>query len=215
MTRPSRAAALLLDLDGTLVDTEPMHRAAYRRFFEGHGWEVPDLSLFTGRRAADVFATEAGPWTGEDGHALAREVMACIDPEALPEPVPGAAALLEAAARLGVPVAIVTSAGPAWVRRLAAGPLPGLADVEVLVTAEDVTDGKPDPAGYDLACRRLGVPAADAVAVEDSPAGVRAAVAAGVDTVVGVTTTWDAAALAAAGANRAVGDLRVLAEELT
>lgn len=209
-----RPAALLLDLDGTLVDTEPVHRAAYRRFFEGRGWELPDLSLFTGRRAADVFATEPGPWAGQDGHALAREVMACIDPDTLPAPVPGAAALLEAGTRLGVPVAIVTSAGPGWVRRLATGPLAALAGVEVLVTAEDVTDGKPDPAGYDLACRRLGVPAGAALAVEDSPAGVRAAVAAGVGEVVGVTTSHDGALLTAAGASSVVGDLRALAAEL-
>ena len=63
-------AALLLDLDGTLVDSEPLHRAAYRAFFEARGWDAPDLSLFTGRRAEDVFATEPGPWTGHDYDAL-------------------------------------------------------------------------------------------------------------------------------------------------
>lgn len=214
MTDHRTPAALLLDLDGTLVDTEPIHRAAYRRFFEGRGWPVPDLSVFTGRRAEDVLATMPGPWAGEDLRALAVEVMALIDADALPDPVPGAAALLAAATRLRVPVAIVTSAGPVWVRRLAAGPLAGLADVDVVVTAEDVTDGKPHPAGYELACRRLGVPAADALAVEDSPAGVRSAVAAHVGEVVGVTTTHDAAALAAAGASRVLPDLRALVELL-
>lgn len=210
----SRPRALLLDLDGTLVDTEPVHRAAYRRFFEGRGWQTPDLSMFTGRRAADVFAVEPGPWSGEDGHALAAEVMALIDAAAVPDPVPGAAALLEAAAGRGLPVAIVTSAGPPWVRRLAAGPLPGLAHVDVVVTAEDVADGKPDPAGYLLACARLGVAPAAALAAEDSPAGVRAAVDAGVGEVVGVTTSHDAPVLTAAGAGRVVGDLRALAADL-
>ncbi|CAI9402567.1 HAD family hydrolase [Nocardioides sp. T2.26MG-1] len=214
MTHRGTPAALLLDLDGTLVDTEPVHRAAYRRFFEGRGWSVPDLSLFTGRRAEDVFAAEPGPWAGEDGHALAREVMALIDAAAMPDPVPGATELLAAAARRRVPVAIVTSAGPAWVRRLAGGTLAALADVQVVVTAEDVTDGKPDPAGYDLACRRLGVAPADALAVEDSPAGVRAAVAAGVGEVVGVTTTHAAAPLTAAGASRVLADLSSLADRL-
>lgn len=207
-------AALLLDLDGTLVDTEPLHRAAYRRFFEARGWEVPDLSMFTGRRAEDVFATEPGPWIGEDLSALVLEVLSHLEPDAMPEPVPGAEALLDATARLALPVAIVTSAGPAWVRRLAVGPLPALAAVEVVVTAEDVVDGKPDPAGYDLACRLLGVAPGGALAVEDSPAGVRAAVAAGVADVVGVTTTHDAAMLTAAGAGRVVDDLRALARDL-
>jgi len=200
-------AALLLDLDGTLVDTEPMHRAAYRAFFEARGWDVPDLSLFTGRRAEDVFATEPGPWVGEDLAALAAEVMALIDPAAVPDPVPGAAALLAEAAQRGVPVAVVTSAGPDWVRRSATGPLAALAEVDLVVTADDVVDGKPDPTGYELACRRLGVAAGDAMAVEDSPAGVRAAAAAGVGHVVAVTTTHDAAELTAPGAGTVVADL--------
>lgn len=209
-----RPAALLLDLDGTLVDTEPVHRAAYRRFFAGRGWALPDLAMFTGRRAEDVFATEPGPWTGEDLPALVLEVISHIDPEAVPDPVPGADALLAAGARLGVPVAIVTSAGPAWVRRIADGPLAGLGDVEVVVTAEDVADGKPDAAGYELACRRLRVAPADALAVEDSPAGVRAAVGAGVGDVVAVTTTHEARLLAGAGAGRVVSDLRELVDLL-
>lgn len=188
-------AALLLDLDGTLIDSEPLNRAAYRSFFRSRGWPEPDLSLFTGRRAEDVFATEPGPWTGVDPLELSAEVLALIGPDAVPTPLPGAAALLAVAASLGVPVAIVTSAGPEWVRRSAVGELAALAEVNVMVTADDVVDGKPDPTGFRLACERLGVAATDAVAVEDSPAGVRAALAAGVGHVVAVTTTHAAAAL--------------------
>lgn len=207
-------AALLLDLDGTLVDSEPIHRASYRAFFEARGWEAPDLSLFTGRRAEDVFATEPGPWAGGDALALAAEVTSLIDPEAVPDPVPGAVALLAAATRLSLPVAVVTSAGPDWVRRSATGPLTALAHVELVVTAEDVVDGKPDPTGYELACQRLGVAAGDAVAVEDSPAGVRAAVAAGVGHVVAVTTTHDVAELTSSGAGTVVADLLAVVDLL-
>jgi sugar-phosphatase len=207
-------AALLLDLDGTLVDSEPVHRAAYRAFFAARGWAMPDLSLFTGRRAEDVFAAEPGPWVGEDLAALAREVAALIDPVAVPGPLPGAAALLAAAARHRVPVAVVTSAGPDWVRRSATGSLAALADVDFVVTADDVVDGKPDPTGYELACKRLGVVAGDTLAVEDSPAGVRAATAAGVGHVVAVTTTHDARSLTAAGAGTVAADLHRVVELL-
>jgi sugar-phosphatase len=206
--------ALLLDLDGTLVDSEPVHRAAYRAFFEARGWDLPDLSLFTGRRAEDVFDTEPGPWQGEDLEALAAEVTGLIDPDAVPDPVPGAAALLAAAARHGIPVAVVTSAGPDWVRRSASGPLASLDEIELVVTADDVVDGKPDPTGYRLACERLGIDPAATMAVEDSPAGVAAAVAAGVGEVVAVTTTHDAAELTSAGATRVVPDLHELVEAL-
>jgi sugar-phosphatase len=207
-------AALLLDLDGTLIDSEPLNRAAYRAFFQARGWPEPDLSLFTGRRAADVLATEPGPWVGEDLATLAAEVSAYIDPDAVPDPLPGAAALLATAARHHIPVAIVTSAGPDWVRRSAIGELAALNEVDLVVTADDVTDGKPDPTGFELACRRLGVAARDAMAVEDSPAGVRAAAAAGVGNVIAVTTTHDAAELTAAGADAVVTDLRAVVDLL-
>ena len=205
-------AALLLDLDGTLVDSEPVHRAAYRAFFEARGWDPPDLTLFTGRRAEDVFAAEPGPWTGHDFDALAAEVTALVDGS--PEPVPGATALIGAAHRLGVPVAVVTSAGPAWTQQAIDGPLDSRERIDLIVTADDVVDGKPDPTGYRLACERLCVDPATALAVEDSPAGVQAAVAAGVGEVVGISTTHDASELTDAGADRVVPDLVSLASRL-
>lgn len=190
--------ALLLDLDGTLVDTEPLNRAAYTAFFAARGWAAPDLAIFVGRRAGDVFSTEPGPWSGEDPDVLAAEVVAAMDPAAVPEHLPGARELLA----LDLPKAIVTSAGPDWVRRTA------VADVDVLITADDVVDGKPDPTGFRLACERLGVDPAAAVAVEDSPAGIRAAVAAGVGVVLGVPTTHAAVDLTSAGASQVAADLR-------
>lgn len=55
----SRPHALLLDLDGTLVDSEPIHRAGFERWFAHRGWALDRevASLFTGRRADDVFRT--------------------------------------------------------------------------------------------------------------------------------------------------------------
>ena len=63
-------AAILLDLDGTLVDSEPLQREGYRRYFADRGWPLPDLTLFTGRRAEDVLPTLDGPWRDHD-HAVA------------------------------------------------------------------------------------------------------------------------------------------------
>ena len=202
-----RPAALLLDLDGTLIDSEPVHRAAYRVFFAARGWDEPDLTIFTGRRAEDVFAVEPGPWAGSDPDELAAEVTALVTQAEDPVAVAGSAELFDAAARWGLAVAVVTSAGPAWVRRAADGALDALDRVDVVVTADDVVDGKPHPAGYRLACERLGVDPADALAVADAPAGVRAAVAAGVGRVVGLATTCDPAGLREAGAGIVVDDL--------
>ena len=73
---------------------------------------MPDLSIFTGRRALDVFATEPGPWSGLDPRAVLDEVLAHV-PDEDPAPVAGARELILAARAAGMPTAIVTSAGPA------------------------------------------------------------------------------------------------------
>ena len=212
MTDHAPISALLLDLDGTLVDSEPIHRRGYRAFFEHRGWEVPDLSLFTGRRAEDVFAREPGPWAGLDPDALKRDVMPFIPDEAAIA-VAGARELIAAARAAGVPSAIVTSAGPAWVERSLTESLDLPLDaVDAVVTARDVVDGKPDPTGFALACERLGAEPADALAVEDSPAGVRAALAAGVRRVHGLRTTHSEEQLVAAGAVELHDDLRALVD---
>jgi sugar-phosphatase len=88
--------------------------------------------------------------------------------------------------------AVVTSGGRALATlRLTHMHLPVPA---VLVAAEDVVAGKPDPEGYRLAARRLGVDPSACVVIEDAPAGVAAGRAAGA-TVVAVTTTFPASAL--------------------
>lgn len=204
-------AALLLDLDGTLVDSEPLQRIGYQRFFDARGWPAPDLSVFTGRRAADVFPTLPGPWQDHDPVSLAREVVGLVPRDVPPEDVPGAIILVRTATALGVRVAIVTSAGPAWVRTAVGDGLGVLDLVELVVTAQDVVNGKPDPAGFLLACERLGVDGGDTWAVEDSIAGVAAAAAAGVGTVIGVTTSATAEQLSGAGAHATYADLRPVA----
>ena len=206
-----RPAGLLLDLDGTLVLSEPVHRLTWRHFFDVWGAEVDDHQYeqsFMGRRATDVLAAVPGPWTGRDLRAIQAEMMAHA--QALGhavETVPGAAALIRRAADAGVPVAVVTSAGPAWAEEVL-GPVLDVRDrVTVLVTAEDVATGKPSPEGYRRGCEGLGIDPADCAGVEDSASGVRALLAAGVGTVVGITTTSSAADLLAAGAHRTVADL--------
>ena len=207
-------AALLLDLDGTLVDSEPIHRAAYRAFFAERGWDVGDLALFTGRRAADVFDSVPGPWSGGDPVGLAAAVVSFIPTGAVPAPIAGARSLVEAAASAGVQVAVVTSAGPEWAERSLADALGVRRHVNVIVTGDDVVDGKPAPAGFALACERLGVTAADCIAVEDSPAGAAAALAAGVVNVYGVSTTHSPQALIEAGATEVYADLVDLASRI-
>jgi sugar-phosphatase len=206
-----RPAGFLLDLDGTLVHSEPVHRRTLRYFFDVWGAEVDDQQYeqaFMGRRASDVLAAVPGPWTGRDLGAIQAEMMAHAQTLGhAVDTVPGAAELIRRVTDAGVPVAVVTSAGPSWAEEVL-GPVLDVRDrVTVLVTAEDVTTGKPSPEGYRHGCERLGLDPADCAGVEDSASGVRALLAAGVGTVVGITTTSSAADLLGAGAHRTVADL--------
>ncbi len=126
-----------------------------------------------------------------------------------PELVPGAEATLAQAQAAGIPIALVTSANTRWAE-LALEPIGGLRHFDTTVTRDDVPRGKPDPACYALACERLGVDPALAIACEDAPNGVRAAAAAGVGTVVGVLTTFAPEELQAAGATATMTDLTAL-----
>lgn len=206
-------SGLLLDLDGTLVDSEHVHRQAYRDYFAGRGWTVGDDAVlaFSGRRAPEVFATLDGPWAGEDPDELTEGVLAALRRTTLePHPVPGAAETLAACLRTGLPVAVVTSARLEWtlpaLAMLGAGTPGGIG----LVTAEDCTHGKPDPEPYRRGAEMLGLDPARLLAVEDAPAGIASALAAGVGHVLGVTTTHDDCALASAGAGFTTPDLRPL-----
>lgn len=189
----AEVAALLLDLDGTLVDSEGFHREVFRRWFAARGWPADEEQLagFTGRRPDDVFADD-GPWAGEDVALLVAELW--DQTNALPDPelMAGARELVSASP---VPLGLVTSATHAWVRRC----LGDLADrFTVVVTRDDVAEGKPHPEPYARACELLAVRPAACVAVEDAPAGVASAVAAGIGRVVALAGTFAAADLAAA-----------------
>jgi len=207
----SRVAALLLDLDGTLVDSEPLHRARYRTWFAHRGWAYDDAvaAQFTGRRADDVFRTVDGPWSGEDPDALLAEIVALEPHRRLPQPVAGAVEAIAWARGAGIPLALVTSATTRWAAR-ALEPLGGIDAFDTTVTRDDIELGKPDPACYALACERLAVDAAATLACEDAPDGVRSAAGAGVGTVVGVTTSFTARQLSDAGATATLPDLTTL-----
>jgi len=211
LARPG--AGLLLDLDGTLVDSEPVHRAAYRAYFGSRGWQVPDdvVAAFAGRRAPEVFASLEGPWGDEDPEVLTSGVLAATaGTAAVPVPVPGAADLLAACVRAGLPVAVVTSARREWAAQVVEL-LGADAGALELVTSEDYAHGKPDPEPFRCGVERLGLDPGDLVAAEDTPAGIASALGAGVGRVVGMATSLPAEALLRAGAHETAADLVGLA----
>ena len=173
----SRVQAVLLDMDGTLVDSDGAVERSWRTWaaeyrvdpgepLVAHG--LPALGNIR-RLRPDLSQDEAA---AAAQHQLELEYVDVADVTA----APGAHGLLAELDRLGLPWAVVTSADMRLARiRLAAARItPAL-----LVTIEDVRHGKPDPEGYLLAARKLGADPRRCLVVEDAEAGVAAGRAAG------------------------------------
>ena len=177
--------ALLFDFDGTLVDTESIDLRTWTEVFEAHGVAVP----------LDRFALRIGTLTGpNEFDELDALLEAPCDREAVTatrrrrelellelEPLrPGVRGFLEDARDLGLQTAIVSSSSRPWIdsnlERL------GLVDgwATVVCADGDTTRCKPSPALYLEALELLGVAAAEAIAIEDSPNGIASARAAGI-----------------------------------
>lgn len=199
--------ALLFDLDGTLLDSDPLHVAVFSDMLAPLGLAVDRafyLDRIHGRLNVEVFA-ELMPDAdaNEMDHAKEAEFRRRLARTTIP-PTPGLVAFLDRAAALGVPCAVVTNACRANADAMLAAI--GLSDrFDPVLSSDDIQPGKPDPAPYLAGAAAHGVPAANCIAFEDSPSGLAAARAAGC-TVVGLTSSLPADALIAAGAHHAIAD---------
>jgi HAD superfamily hydrolase (TIGR01509 family) len=176
-------AALVLDMDGLLVDSETVSGEALRLFLAGHGHEMLPSTLedALGRRLPEAMEVVAAVY---ELPGPLEELVAAFDAmrlEALRGNVVamvGAVELLDWAAAKSLPRALATSSsrGQAEVA-LAEAALMDRFDVEV--TGDEVQFGKPAPDLFLLAAERLGVPPESCVVFEDAPAGLEAAARAG------------------------------------
>jgi len=180
--------AAIFDMDGLLIDSEPLWRRAERAVFAAVGLELTDEDCrqTTGLRSDEVVSYwyERRPWSGAspaDVHRdLVRLIVDIICDRGRPQP--GARRTIGAVRDAGLRLALASSS-PHAVIEVALATL-GLDDAfEVVCSADDEARGKPDPAVYRTTLRRLDLPAADCVALEDSAAGVAAAKAAGLVTI--------------------------------
>ena len=178
-------AGVLLDMDGTLIDSIPAVVRSWLRWCEEYDVDPARLTGFHGVSASNVIAELLPEERRAEAFARIREIEV-NDVEGITL-LPGSVDLLAALADGGVPTAIVTSCTTDLAEaRIAAT---GLALPAALVTASDTERGKPWPDPWLEGARRLGVDPGDCVVVEDAVAGLRAARAAGCRALVAVLGT--------------------------
>jgi HAD superfamily hydrolase (TIGR01509 family) len=207
-------AAILLDFDGTTVDSEPLHCRAHQQFLRSQGIELSEEEIYGNVGKSDrLFYLDLMQRFGRQGDVIQwmdakTDVLMGIYRRDGLRLQAGVQELLDHAFEQGVPVCLVTSTE----RRVAQLGLEILGlDRRIMnrVCYEDVERRKPAPDPYLLAAKRLGVPPQRCLAIEDSVNGTTSAVASGALTVgmVGITS---ADALIAAGAKRCIHSLAEL-----
>lgn len=183
------SAAILFDLDGVLVDSTECVERSWRNWAASRGLDADRvMQVAHGRRTVETVALVAPHL------ALAEEVAALEGVEAHTTEgvyeIPGARELLE---RLPLDAWAIVTSGIRSVATLRIRHT-GLPMPRVLVPADEITRGKPDPEGYLTAAARLGRAPGECVVVEDAPAGLEAARAAGMRSI-GIAGTFPASAL--------------------
>jgi HAD superfamily hydrolase (TIGR01509 family) len=205
--------AVVFDMDGVLIDSGAHHRDAWRQLLADLGLTpAPEFWRLTiGRPAEEAVPLLLGRAVDtEEAAQLARrkrEHYARLSARGM-LPIAGAPGFVAALVRQGIPRAVATSASRHDMEEMLTGV--GLRrHFEVVVTAEDVRRGKPDPEVYVRAAQGLGLAPARCVVFEDSLVGVRAARSAGMR-VIGVASAHTGAELRAAGAERAIDDFEAM-----
>lgn len=200
--------AVVFDMDGVLINSHPTHLAAWKMFLGSLGSTVSDHELafiLEGRTRTEILSHFLGSLPdcelqeyGRRKDEIFRRMEHKIDA------IPGVVDFVRALHEHEIATAIATSASE--IRTFSTIERMGLAEhFEIVITASDVVAGKPDPMVYRLACERLGVDPASALAFDDAPAGVQSARSAGMRCI-GVSSNGLARQLLAIGAERVITD---------
>ncbi len=219
------AAAFLFDMDGVLFDSMPGHAVAWVRAVERYGLSMTaeEVYMNEGRTGAGTInALAQRTWHRDATELEVRDIYAAKSEEfnayfaAQGEApvVDGVKDVLDIVKARGLMRVIVTGSGQLSLLDNLNRHFPGQFTRELMVTAFDVTRGKPDPEPYLMGLQKAGVAAAEAVVVENAPLGIRSARAAGIYTIAVNTGPLPDSALWEAGANLVVSDMHALAARL-
>jgi HAD superfamily hydrolase (TIGR01509 family) len=181
---PWSIRSVVFDLDGLMIDTEPIFRESSRRLLARRGL-MPEQRVFQkmlgtpSRQALQIFREHhVLPESIEELAIESSQLFYEVLGEQPVPLMPGVLALLDRLEQKGVPKAVATSSSRRYVQRILA-PHDLLHRFAFLLTCDDVKHGKPSPEIYEKAASRLEHPAKDMLVLEDSPNGLRAAKGAG------------------------------------
>ena len=205
--------AVVFDMDGVLIDSHPAHRASWREFLRSVDRNVSEDELsfiLDGHTRQEILRhflgdlstselSDYGRWKDEVFRSMEHRI----------QPIPGVIQFVEDLNRLGMACAIATSASE--IRTFATIERMGLSDCfAAVVTAGDVSTGKPDPMVYRMACERLSLPPEHGLAFDDAPSGIQSARSAGMRCI-GVSNNGLRQQLLYAGAERVIANFVGLA----
>jgi len=200
--------AILFDLDGTLVNTDPLHFLTWQEVLKQFGLQI-DLPFYkqhiSGRHNPEIIKDLFPDLPLEEGLKIAdaKEALFRNCGEQL-QPLVGLIALLDWCHSSHLKMAVVSNA-PKPNADFMLNSLEISQSFSTVVLAEDAPPGKPDPAPYQVTLERLGIAPQEAIAFEDSPSGITSAVAAGIYTI-GIATTHPTENLLKSGASIVIDD---------
>jgi HAD superfamily hydrolase (TIGR01509 family) len=201
-------SAILFDLDGTLVNTDPLHFLTWQEVLSNFGMSIDRVFYqkhISGRLNAEIvrdilpqLPLEEGLKVADAKEARFRQLGGAL------QPIAGLLNLLDWSTTRQIERAVVTNAPRANAQFLLDA-LKLNSAFSTVILAEEASRGKPDPAPYNLALKRLNVNSNAAIAFEDSTSGILSATRAGLYTI-GVASTHDPQQLLEAGAKMAISD---------
>ncbi|MDR2626458.1 MAG: HAD-IA family hydrolase [Dysgonamonadaceae bacterium] len=182
--------AALIDMDGILYDSMPSHAKAWEETFRSY--QIPctyeEFYLHEGRPGFSTinlifqrtYQRDATQQEIDEIYAMKCRLFKEYDKQKV---MPGAKKLLSKLKACNLKIVLVTGSGQHSLLDNLEKRFPGYFQKDLIVTAYDVTQGKPHPEPYLIGLKKAGVPASKAIAIENSPIGIASAVAAGICTI--------------------------------
>jgi len=172
---------VMFDMDGVLFNSMPYHVKAWHRTLKDYGLDIPEDVFYQneGRTGRSMVSLLLGRDVGEEWRSWYSHKSLYF--KAYPEPpvMPGALDAVRAVHNSGIPASVVTGSAHVPLMNRLGREFPGLFRSDWMITSADVAYGKPSPEPYMKGAEKAGVPASDAVVVENAPLGIQSGHAAG------------------------------------